>query len=232
MVSRTDTLDRVRRTSWRRATSSARIRSTSSGWRGTSSAPSTAGRARCRSRRWRRSTSPAGTSIGQSLGVPVWKLLGGTFRDRVPAYANGWYQAERDPADHRPARPAASSVAAIARSSSIRSARRSAELSPPRSAARVAIVAAVREAVGPDVQIMIEMHGRFTPVDGAARRGAARAVRPEWIEEPIAAGERRGDRAGSGRRRSCRSPPASARTRWKTSGPSSSRGSSTSSRSI
>ena len=34
--------------------------------------------------------------IGQSLGVPVWKLLGGKFRDRVPAYANGWYQAERD----------------------------------------------------------------------------------------------------------------------------------------
>ncbi len=35
--------------------------------------------------------------MGQSLGVPVWKLLGGKFRDRVPAYANGWYQAEREP---------------------------------------------------------------------------------------------------------------------------------------
>src|SRR6185295_11115859 len=34
--------------------------------------------------------------IGQALGVPVWKLLGGRFRDRVPAYANGWYQAERE----------------------------------------------------------------------------------------------------------------------------------------
>ena len=36
--------------------------------------------------------------MGQSLGVPVWRLLGGRFRDRVPAYANGWYQAEREPA--------------------------------------------------------------------------------------------------------------------------------------
>ena len=36
--------------------------------------------------------------MGQSLGVPIWKLLGGSFRDRVPAYANGWYQAEREPA--------------------------------------------------------------------------------------------------------------------------------------
>ena len=34
--------------------------------------------------------------MGQSLGVPVWKLLGGKFHDRVPAYANAWYQAERD----------------------------------------------------------------------------------------------------------------------------------------
>ena len=36
--------------------------------------------------------------MGQSLGVPVWKLLGGKFHARVPAYANGWYQTEREPA--------------------------------------------------------------------------------------------------------------------------------------
>ena len=36
--------------------------------------------------------------IGQQLGVPVWQLLGGRFRDRVPAYANGWYQADYEPA--------------------------------------------------------------------------------------------------------------------------------------
>ena len=35
--------------------------------------------------------------IGQTLGVPIWRLLGGWFRDRVPAYANGWYQADHEP---------------------------------------------------------------------------------------------------------------------------------------
>src|SRR3954453_23533791 len=35
--------------------------------------------------------------IGQSLGVPLWKLLGGRFRDRIPAYANGWYKADLEP---------------------------------------------------------------------------------------------------------------------------------------
>jgi len=44
--------------------------------------------------------------MGQSLSVPVWKLLGGKFRERVPAYANGWYQAEREP----------SAIAGLARS--------------------------------------------------------------------------------------------------------------------
>src|SRR5207248_10008983 len=35
--------------------------------------------------------------VGQELNVPVWKLLGGRYRDRVRAYANGWYQTDRDP---------------------------------------------------------------------------------------------------------------------------------------
>ncbi|HEX9599567.1 MAG TPA: hypothetical protein VF963_09345, partial [Gaiellaceae bacterium] len=35
--------------------------------------------------------------IGQELNLPVWKLLGGKYRDRVRAYANGWYQTDRDP---------------------------------------------------------------------------------------------------------------------------------------
>jgi L-alanine-DL-glutamate epimerase-like enolase superfamily enzyme len=30
--------------------------------------------------------------LGKSLGVPVWRLLGGKCREQVRAYANGWYQ--------------------------------------------------------------------------------------------------------------------------------------------
>src|SRR3954470_12966964 len=35
--------------------------------------------------------------IGQSLGVPLWRRPAGRYRERVPAYANGWYQAEMEP---------------------------------------------------------------------------------------------------------------------------------------
>jgi galactonate dehydratase len=123
--------------------------------------------------------------IGQSLGVPVWKLLGGKFRERVPAYANGWYQAERDPA----------AIGALARKVVAAGYRAikldpfghaSVELPAPERRRAVGIVSAVRDAVGPDVEIMVEMHGRFTPSTAAAVARLLEPFDPAWIEEPTA----------------------------------------------
>jgi galactonate dehydratase len=122
--------------------------------------------------------------MGQSLGVPVWKLLGGRFRDRVPAYANGWYQAAREPA----------AIAELAKGVVRRGYRAlkldpfgaaSAEIASADRRRAVAIVAAVREAVGPDVQILVEMHGRFTPSAAATVAALLEPYDPEWIEEPV-----------------------------------------------
>src|SRR5215204_2036861 len=35
--------------------------------------------------------------MGKSLGVPCYRLMGGAVRDRIKAYANGWYTVERTP---------------------------------------------------------------------------------------------------------------------------------------
>ena len=121
--------------------------------------------------------------MGQSLGVPVWKLLGGKFRDRVPAYANGWYQTDRNPQN----------VATAAKRVVARGYRAlkldpfghaSAELSAAERRRAVEIVGAVRNAIGADIQIMIEMHGRFTPAQAAAMAKLLEPYDPEWIEEP------------------------------------------------
>jgi galactonate dehydratase len=122
--------------------------------------------------------------MGQALGVPVWKLLGGRFRDRVPAYANGWYQSELEPA----------AIARLARDVVARGYRAlkldpfgaaSAEL-PASDRRRVeAIMAGVRDAVGPDVQILVEMHGRFTPATAIRVAAVLEPYDPEWIEEPV-----------------------------------------------
>jgi galactonate dehydratase len=121
--------------------------------------------------------------MGQSLGVPVWKLMGGKFRERVPAYANGWYQTEREP--DKIAALAKQVVAAGYRALKLDPfGHASAELDARERTRAVAIVAAVREAVGSAVQIMLEMHGRFTPSTAAAVAKLLAPFEPEWIEEP------------------------------------------------
>jgi galactonate dehydratase len=121
--------------------------------------------------------------VGQALGEPVYRLLGGAVRQRVPAYANGWYQAERDPDEvalraaavvERGYRALKLDPFGAARSGLSQTERR-------RSAA---IVSAVRDAVGDDVAIMVEMHGRFSPVEAVRAAEALEPYEVEWVEEP------------------------------------------------
>ena len=122
--------------------------------------------------------------MGQELGVPVWQLLGGQARSRVPAYANGWYQSDRDPG-----------AFADAARSVVEAGYRALKLDPFGSASgslsraerrrSVELVAAVRDSVGPDVEIMIEMHARFSAAVAAELAVALEPLEPSWIEEPV-----------------------------------------------
>ena len=49
----------------------------------------------------------------------------------------------------------------------------------------VALVEAVRDAVGPDAEILIEMHGRFNPVTAVEMTRALAPFQPSWVEEPV-----------------------------------------------
>ncbi len=122
--------------------------------------------------------------IGQTLGVPVWKLLGGRFRERVPAYANGWYQADLEPA--RIAELATTVVARGYRAMKLDPfGAASGRLGTAERRAALAVVAAVRDAIGPDIDLMIEMHGRFSPDTAAQIAAELEPFAPRWIEEPI-----------------------------------------------
>jgi len=122
--------------------------------------------------------------IGQELNVPVWKLLGGRYRDRVRAYANGWYQTDRDPVA-----VAERAVDVIARGYTALKLDPFGSawmgLAPAEQRRSVELVAAVRDAVGPDVQIMIEMHGRFSPAAAAEIAAELEPFAPAWLEEPV-----------------------------------------------
>src|SRR5206468_7592226 len=117
--------------------------------------------------------------MGQALGVPVWKLLGGAFRRRVPAYANGWYRTRREP--DAVAERAVEVVRRGYRALKLDPfGAASAELTRAERALSTAIVAAVRDAVGPDVQIMVELHGRFTPATASRIAAQLEPYDPEW----------------------------------------------------
>ena len=122
--------------------------------------------------------------VGKALNVPVYQLLGGAVRDRIPAYANGWYTVERQPEQFHAAAqkvvergyralkvdPFGAGFYEIGRQEKRRS---------------VALVEAIRDAVGEDTEIFIEMHGRFNPVTAIEITQALLPYRPGWVEEPV-----------------------------------------------
>ncbi|MDF9827551.1 galactonate dehydratase [Ereboglobus sp. PH5-10] len=121
---------------------------------------------------------------GKALGVPVWQLLGGRVRDRVPCYANGWFA----PAV-RPDEFAEKARVAVAQGF------RGLKWDPFGSAYMnigkrelndaMACVQAVVEAVGPDVDILIEGHGRFNVPTAIRIAQRLEEFDITWFEEPV-----------------------------------------------
>ena len=122
--------------------------------------------------------------LGRSLNVPVWQLLGGKQRDQLRVYANGWYQGPRDPVffSEEAAKLVARGYTAM-KFDPFGGAHRQIDRQSERLS--IEIVKAVREAVGPDVDLCIEAHDRFT-VTHAIRIGRAlEEFSPMWLETPV-----------------------------------------------
>lgn len=121
---------------------------------------------------------------GKALGLPVYKLLGGAVRDRIMAYANGWYQVERTPEEfHRAARAVVDRGYRALKLDPFGAGMF--ELDAAETARSIALVEAVRDAVGPEVEILIEMHGRFSAATAIRIAGLLAPYRPGWLEEPV-----------------------------------------------
>jgi galactonate dehydratase len=121
--------------------------------------------------------------LGKSLGVPVYQLLGGRVRDRVPCYANGWYRCDRTPEAFAAAAHAVTSQGFRAlKFDPLGTA--SGFCTPADFALSRDIIAAVRSAVGPEVRILIDMHARLAPAEAAAFIRACADLDVFWWEEP------------------------------------------------
>ena len=96
----------------------------------------------------------------KQLGVPVHRLLGGKCNDRVMAYANAWFAGATTPEAF-----AASARAAAARGFQALKwdpfGKAYMNISTSALDGALAVVGAVRDAVGNAVELLIEGHGRF-----------------------------------------------------------------------
>lgn len=103
---------------------------------------------------------------GKALGVPVWMLLGGKVRDRVPIYSHA----------NTPER------AIAVKERGIKAIKCGGVADPIRK------VAALREAVGNDIDIAIDLHGPpwLSPADACRLVRALEPYELFWVEEPIA----------------------------------------------
>lgn len=130
--------------------------------------------------------------IGKALDVPSYDLLGGALRTRIPLYANinrstlprtaeafaamakravdaGFGAVKLAPFDEMPAN--------LSRATDV----------TPLIDAGVAKASAVREAIGPDRELLIDVHSRFTLEEGLALAKRLEPLKLFWLEEVVPA---------------------------------------------
>ena len=121
--------------------------------------------------------------MGKALNVPTYTFFGGKMRDRVKMYANGWFSGSKTPENF--AAKANETVALGVKAlkwdpfgkSHMTITKEDLHLA-------VDIVGAVREAVGDDVELLIECHGRFNPYTAIDISYALEEFHPMLMEEP------------------------------------------------
>jgi len=113
--------------------------------------------------------------LGQALEVPVWRLLGGRYRERVPAYASGGWA------------PVGGIGAQLAQY--VERGHRAVKLrvglqdkSVSDSAARVR---EVRDTLGPDIGIMVDAHGTWSVREAQRFARKVEDLDLAWLEEPV-----------------------------------------------
>jgi galactonate dehydratase len=121
---------------------------------------------------------------GKVTQQPVYNLLGGPCRSRIRVYANGWSYKMQKPEDY-----ARGAEAVLKRGFT------ALKFDPlpgpwrtyvPKDHIRraVKVTRAVRDAVGNDVDILIEVHRRLAPMHAIDLANALAEFEPYWFEEP------------------------------------------------
>src|SRR5262249_49916006 len=123
--------------------------------------------------------------VGKALGIPCSALFGGRLYDRLRVYANGWYTHVDTPASwgDKAAEVVHGHGYSALKFDPFGAAYRQIGLRDLRTAeARIAMV---REAVGDDVDLIIEAHARFSIAEAVKIGRMLEPYRILWYEAPL-----------------------------------------------
>ena len=129
---------------------------------------------------------------GKALGVPVYELLGGRCCDKLWVYANGWYHGCVEPEQYAQAAQKVMADGysamkfdpfAVTPEGEWDYPRRA--LDPQRADLAYERVKAVRKAVGPKVDILVEVHGNLGTTSAIQMGKRFEVLNPFFYEEPV-----------------------------------------------
>jgi galactonate dehydratase len=133
---------------------------------------------------------------GKIFGMPVYQLLGGKFRDKIRVYCDTALYTSTNPT---PADYAAAAKNAVSRGYNAvkfdvddgrdpnKYDRFNWTANPMEINRMYNAIAAVREAVGPNIDVCVDMHGRYDAVTGLKMAKMYESLDLMWLEEPVPA---------------------------------------------
>ncbi|RZW26103.1 MAG: mandelate racemase/muconate lactonizing enzyme family protein [Desulfobulbaceae bacterium] len=123
---------------------------------------------------------------GKALGLPVYQVLGGAFRESIPVYGYGM-MLQRVP--DLAARFADESAALV--ESGFRAMKMKIGISPERD---IELTNSVRQAIGPDIKLMVDANHAYTAREAIPLGRELEQLGVYWFEEPVASEDHQGYR--------------------------------------
>ncbi len=122
--------------------------------------------------------------LGKTLNTPVYQLLGGKVNEKVRIYVNGWFAGAKEPEEF-----GEKAKAVVKRGITAMKwdpfGKNYLNISNAELDKALRNIAAVREAVGNDVDLLIEGHGRFNIPTAITIAKELEPFRPMFFEEPV-----------------------------------------------
>ncbi|MBY0270537.1 MAG: mandelate racemase/muconate lactonizing enzyme family protein [Burkholderiales bacterium] len=121
--------------------------------------------------------------VGKATQQPVYNLLGGKYREKIRVYANGWSYGMKEPADYaRAAEKVVKQGFTAMKFDPLPSPWRT-WIPKEHEKRAISVVKAIRDAVGPDVDLLIEQHRRLAPMHAIRLDKQLAEFDLYWMEE-------------------------------------------------